>query len=322
MNDLVEIVPSFPNSNDSSEVAFVKMVKLNLIDASRAFFEIGFRLYEAQQYGYFEKLGFENIVDCAEYHFGFKKSTTYDLINIYRVFCEKTGAIFMREHWRDFNQSQLSVIASACSSFGDSVKKDYLRLFSPSDSVRKIKRATICFKAVHNFGCSHIPFSVIEGAKSADDVIQRVEDYALNDFGYVKANYPKVITPELELRCASVRPIAQENSIPILNGSDEYDENFQEAENAIENSGRSEKGLSYEDKEDFKEDFYNKFNMHLSNFLIDNCCFSTDSKTVTELAGEFILMFFEYLKENKADFEKVLKFGSFKPYDVRFVYDG
>ena len=105
------------------------------------------------------------------------------------------------------------------------------------------------------------------------------------------------------------------------------DDCIQENENSrvheviIENSGCPEKVLSYEDKEDFKEDFYNKFNMHVSNFLIDNCCFSTDDKTVAELAGEFIIMFFEYLKENKLDFDKVLEFGSFKPYDVRFIYD-
>ena len=196
MNELISYEPGIVG--ESCAVSFVKCVKLNLVDASKAFFEIGFRLKEAQENKYFEELGFDNLVDCAEYHFNFKKTTTYELIKIYEKFHREDAPMRIIEGLENFNQSQLSVMASYVPDEWTGRFKRYLSLFSPADTVRKIKYASDCFKAVHNLNCCHIPFDVIQGCKTADELIKNVQEYALNNFKWTKANYPKVITSELE----------------------------------------------------------------------------------------------------------------------------
>lgn len=197
MDNLISYEPGIVG--DSSAISFVKMVKLNLVDASKAFFEIGFRLKEAQDNGYYKELGFNSLAECAEFHFNFKKTTTYDLIKIYEKFHRKDAPMRILEYFENFNQSQLSVIASYIPERYSCLYGKYVSLFSPADTVRKIKYASVCFKAIHN-GCPHIPFNVGENAKSADELIANVQEYVLNNFSRCKANYPKVITPELEAK--------------------------------------------------------------------------------------------------------------------------
>ena len=80
-------VLSDDKKNKDSKLAyalgFVKSVNDEISDISYRFFRIGFYLVEAQNNKYYEELGFNNISDCAEYYFGFKKTTTYDLMNVY-----------------------------------------------------------------------------------------------------------------------------------------------------------------------------------------------------------------------------------------------
>ena len=196
MNELISYEPGI--TGETYAISFVKLVKLNLVDASKAFFEIGFRLKEAQENKYYEELGFDNLVDCAEHHFNFKKTTTYELIKIYDVFHDPDNPMKIMQRFENFNQSQLSVMASYCPSIWEVHYDEYINLFSPADPVRKIKYASDCFKAVHNLNYSHIPFDVIRGCRTADELIKNVQEYALSNFKWVKANYSKVITPELE----------------------------------------------------------------------------------------------------------------------------
>lgn len=86
--------------------SFVREVNLDLQEIKKNFFKIGFRLDEAKRFGYFRNLGFDTIEACAEALFGFKKSTTYNLINVYRTFNEN-GTYFLPERWANFSQSQL-----------------------------------------------------------------------------------------------------------------------------------------------------------------------------------------------------------------------
>lgn len=186
-------------SGETNAISFVKLVKTNLVEASKSFFEIGFRLDEAQRLGYYKELGFESLADCAEFHFNFKKTLTYDLIKIYQAFADREDRMRIDGKFKDFNQSQLIVMASNYDGFSYYHKK-FLNLIKPSDSVRKIKYASICYKAIYNTSyCSHIPFPE-EDFKTADELISYVQEYTLKNYGWVKANYPKVITPELEAK--------------------------------------------------------------------------------------------------------------------------
>lgn len=71
------------------EEDFVNLVRLELDDIKHTFFKIGFRLREANNERYFIKLGYESIEECAEALFGFKKTTTYDLMRLAELFADK-----------------------------------------------------------------------------------------------------------------------------------------------------------------------------------------------------------------------------------------
>lgn len=213
MNELISYEPGIVG--ETSAISFVKCVKLNLVDASKAFFEIGFRLKEAQDNKYYEELGFDNLVDCAEHHFNFKKTTTYELIKIYEKFHREDAPMRIIEGLEDFNQSQLSVMASNVPDEWTDRFRIYLSLFSPADTVRKIKYASDCYRAVYNSNCSHIPFDVIRGCKTADELIKNVQEYTLSNFKWVKVNYPKVITPELEARYYALKEAPVDNGDTI-----------------------------------------------------------------------------------------------------------
>ena len=91
--------------------SFVKMVKLELQEIKQKFFSIGFRLYEAQAFKYYESLGYETIEDLAEAEFGFKRSTTYGLISVYKRFCvtDKNGIKhnYLDDKYKAYSYSQL-----------------------------------------------------------------------------------------------------------------------------------------------------------------------------------------------------------------------
>lgn len=102
----------------SAAESFVKMVKLNLQDVRKSFFEIGFRLNEANDMGYYKELGYETIEDLAEEEFGFKRSTTYGLIKVFNRFAVRSSDWScglarneIRDEYKDYSYSQLLEIS-------------------------------------------------------------------------------------------------------------------------------------------------------------------------------------------------------------------
>lgn len=116
------------NFNLIQAKSFVEQLNLDLLDVKKSFFKIGFRLDEAQRLKYYKELGFENISDCAEALFGFKKSTTYNFINVYKAFND--GTMFLPKQWQKFSQSQL-IEMSTCSNLRNILK--------PEDTIKDIK---------------------------------------------------------------------------------------------------------------------------------------------------------------------------------------
>lgn len=69
---------------------FLKYTKLELDDIKRKFFKIGFRLNEAVEMGYVERLGYADIYELAEAQFEFGRTTTKNLMEINRVYSDRT----------------------------------------------------------------------------------------------------------------------------------------------------------------------------------------------------------------------------------------
>lgn len=118
------------------EEDFVNLVKLELNDIRNTFFKIGFRLNEARNNAYYRKLGYSTIEECAEALFGFKRTTTYDLMSIASRFCDSNAPMMLAERYRKFNQSQLVLFTNVRFN-----SKEFISMVSPDDTIEKLRKA-------------------------------------------------------------------------------------------------------------------------------------------------------------------------------------
>ena len=118
------------------EENFVNLVRLELNDIKKTFFKIGFRLCEANRNRYYIKLGFNSIEECAEALFGFKKTTTYDLMNISSSFADSKAPMTLDSKYCKFSQSQLVLFTSVrfC-------RPTFVCLCRPDDTIEKLRKA-------------------------------------------------------------------------------------------------------------------------------------------------------------------------------------
>lgn len=118
------------------EEDFVNLVKLELNDIRNTFFKIGFRLREANNCGYYIKLGYSSIEECAEALFGFKKTTTYDLMAIAAKFADSKAPMTLQERYRKYNQSQLVLFTQI-----KIMANEFISIVRPEDTIDKLKKA-------------------------------------------------------------------------------------------------------------------------------------------------------------------------------------
>lgn len=101
--------------NDSDMVltyaeSFIEQTRLDLQVIEKSFFKIGFRLNEAVDNNYVQALGYEDIYELAQDQFGFKKTTTKNLMEVNRTY--STGyygrpSMEIDERYKGFSQTQL-----------------------------------------------------------------------------------------------------------------------------------------------------------------------------------------------------------------------
>ena len=165
--------------NDSYAQSFVKLVREELNDIKRQFFKIGFRLAEANREGYYQELGYENIAECAEDLFGFKKTTTYDLISVYNDFHDRLAPMTIKKEYDKYSQSQLVQLT------GNIWARDsFIKYVQPEDTIDTIKKAKKLWNKIYSSGKT----PGYEGAK-------RVEFKTLQNF--IDIYWNKYYTPAL-----------------------------------------------------------------------------------------------------------------------------
>lgn len=136
-NTATKAVEKVPEQQLSREQAFVAGVRQDLSDIKHSFFRIGAKLREAQMYGLYRKLGYNSLEECAEALFDLKKSTTYELINVYDKFRDrKSTEPKIADRYKKFSQSQL-VALSGCK-YG---LEQFMRHVDEKDTVATLKSA-------------------------------------------------------------------------------------------------------------------------------------------------------------------------------------
>lgn len=101
--------------NDSEMVlayaeSFIEQTRLDLKVIEQSFFKIGFRLNEAVDNNYVQALGYQDIYELAEDQFGFKKTTTKNLMEVNRTYstgCYGRPSMELADNFKGFSQTQL-----------------------------------------------------------------------------------------------------------------------------------------------------------------------------------------------------------------------
>lgn len=115
--------------------AFIREVNNDLNDVKHSFIRIGFRLREANEFQYYKELGYQNITELAEAEFGFKKTTTYELMNVHELAHDPNYRWGIAEKYDKYSYSQLLALTYLKYS-----TRNAMFIVQPTDSVRKIKR--------------------------------------------------------------------------------------------------------------------------------------------------------------------------------------
>jgi len=277
-------------------LGFVDSVNCYVKDISYSFFRIGFCLDEALHNEYFEELGFENISDCAEYYFGFKKSTTYDLINLFRAFCDAKGTWYLPERWRAYSRSQLSVIATV--DYYPLKFRDMVSEFDTVSDIKKaknywnmVKRGELSSTYIHNNSC-----------KSAKEFVSKCE----KNFEEISLSVKK----QLE----DVAVIVSETSdlVCIEGNSFDFDFDFSERSENLPEIKNIEFSKCSENSDEYKNEFFDKLLECFSDFLIDKCVFPKAEQFMHEFVEEFLIVFRNFLNSNMMDFINYINSDSFR----------
>ncbi len=114
---------------------FLKAVNDAIDDIKHRSYFIGFRLDEANRYKYYEALGYANIEELAEAEFGFKRSTTYGLMQAFN-YAKSETPLYIADKFRGYSYTALLEMSKAKTIRG---RGGIEKILTPKDSVSKIK---------------------------------------------------------------------------------------------------------------------------------------------------------------------------------------
>ncbi len=118
---------------------FIKAVNDAIDDIKNRSYFIGFRLDEANRYKYYESLGYANIEELAEAEFGFKRSTTYGLMQAFN-YAKSETPLYIADKFKGYSYTALLEMSKAKTKKYINGKIEGIEtILTPKDSVSKIK---------------------------------------------------------------------------------------------------------------------------------------------------------------------------------------
>lgn len=117
---------------------FVKAVAEAMTDISNRAYFIGFRLDEANRYKYYETLGYASIADLAEAEFGFKRSTTYGLMQAFN-YAKSETPFYIADEYKGYSYTALLEMSKAKRIKWLNKSHGIEKILTPKVSVSKIK---------------------------------------------------------------------------------------------------------------------------------------------------------------------------------------
>ena len=187
---------------------FIKYTNLEINDIARKYFKIGFRLNEANEFRYYEMLGYENIYELAEKEFGFKSTTTKNLMEVNRVYSDHlmstlSGGSHYRKYsmeidprYKNYTQTQLVEMLPLSEKERAHVPIDF-----KTPDLRDYKKSLKSW----NGGCVIGYAEAIEDPRKAVEAVREVrrkseegqtQKYTAEDHSKLMKNLDKLIKPK------------------------------------------------------------------------------------------------------------------------------
>ena len=139
------------SQDDKMLASYVEKIRNEVGKAADSWFNIAYYVYVLDYFGYYRN-HFSNIVECCQANFGFKKSTTYNFINIVEKFSTPTGTYGNRQEYikmtdfmervKNWSYSQLVAMLSLSDKQREQV--------TPDMSARDIKKLKTDSKRLEN----------------------------------------------------------------------------------------------------------------------------------------------------------------------------
>lgn len=112
---------------------FVRRVKRSIDNIVTEFLTIGKELKLAQEKKYYEKLGYSTIEELSSELFGIRKSTCYNLMNLFERCSDGVNVL---PEYSGYSQTQLVELVSV-----KELPNKFLEITTPEDSAKKIRQA-------------------------------------------------------------------------------------------------------------------------------------------------------------------------------------
>lgn len=157
-------------------VNYTNKIRDSVNNIKSEYFYIGALLNEVNDFKLYEYKGCKNIVEFCEQEFGFKKSFTYNLMNVHKRFCDKEGSIFsINPRYKDYDFSKLVLMCKMDDHSLLNCKPDYT-----VEQLKNVKKGLYPFQPIDS--------TRVEKSEQPDQVIEFTENDIESPF-YVFDNY-------------------------------------------------------------------------------------------------------------------------------------
>lgn len=107
-------------------LSYTNKIRDSVNNIKNEYIYIGALLNEVNNFKLYEYKGYKNISDFCENEFGFKKSFTYNLMNVQHRFCDKKGSMFSIDpKFKDYDFSKLVLMCKMDDKLLLNCKPDY-----------------------------------------------------------------------------------------------------------------------------------------------------------------------------------------------------
>lgn len=189
--------------------SFIEQTILDLRTIEQSFFKIGFRLNEAVNNNYVEALGYSDIYELAEDQFGFKKTTTKNLMEVNRTY--STGyygrpTMEIDDKFKGFSQTQLVEMLPI-----QSFSREHIPVTFTARDIRDYKKITAVDFDFRTVGADSFTdlqthpakyITVYRNKKATGEIVeeqkkkvQPVEEYTAEDHTNLMKNIDRLIKP-------------------------------------------------------------------------------------------------------------------------------